>query len=298
MDYLYSFCLNQPLTGFGRDSCYPWGMEVLYLDQLFAVNALVDYCIVLAAARLAGVPLRRGRYVLAALAGALYAALTVLPGLGWLALLPVKAAAGLLMALIAFGGERQFWRCAALFFGTAALFGGVVYALSVAAGSNGPGAALRHVTWRVLIPTFAVCYAVVVTVFRRRLRAAERAILPASLTICGETLCLRAIRDSGNALRDPVSGRPVAVLHTEALRRVLGALPDDPVAQISALRGHVEGLRLLPYTAVGVPGGMLAVFRPERLIVGGKPEHLLLALSPNPVSADQEYDMLLPYSAQ
>lgn len=113
-------------------------MEVVYLDQLFAVNFLVDYCIVLAAARMADVVLRRGRYLLAALTGAVYAALTMLPGLGWLSLLPVKGAAGLLIALIAFGGERRFWRCAAVFFGTAALFGGAVYALSAASGST-PG---------------------------------------------------------------------------------------------------------------------------------------------------------------
>ena len=85
-------------------------MEVVYLDQVFAVNVLVDYCIVLAAARMSGAVLRRGRYLLAALAGGLYAAMTVLPGLGWMALAPVKAAAGIGMALIAFGGERRFWR--------------------------------------------------------------------------------------------------------------------------------------------------------------------------------------------
>ena len=156
-------------------------MEVVYLDQVFAVNFLVDYCIVLAAARVSDVILRRGRYVLAALAGAVYAALTVLPGFGWLALLPVKAAAGLVMALIAFGSERRFWRCAVIFFGTAALFGGAVFALSAAAGGT-PGQALRHVTGRVLIPTFALCYAVVATVFRARLRSAERGVVAAVLT--------------------------------------------------------------------------------------------------------------------
>ena len=34
-------------------------MEVVYLDQLFAVNVLVDYCIVLAAARMSAAVLRR-----------------------------------------------------------------------------------------------------------------------------------------------------------------------------------------------------------------------------------------------
>ena len=268
-------------------------MEVLYLDQLFAVNFLVDYCIVLAAARVSGVVLRRWRYALAALTGALYAALTVLPGLGWFALLPVKAAAGLMMALIAFGGERRFWRCAAVFFGTAALFGGAVFALSSAAGTS-PGQALRHVTGRVLIPTFALCYAIVATVFRVRLRSADRAVVSAVLTVNGQAHMLRAMRDSGNALRDPATGMRAAVLDIAAMEAVLGSLPREPAALVEHLQGKAEGVRLLPYTAIGVPGGLLAAFRPESLTVAGKAQMLLVALSPTPVSPEGEYDLLLP----
>lgn len=268
-------------------------MEVVYLDQVFAVNFLVDYCIVLAAARVSDVILRRGRYVLAALAGAVYAALTVLPGFGWLALLPVKAAAGLVMALIAFGSERRFWRCAVIFFGTAALFGGAVFALSAAAGGT-PGQALRHVTGRVLIPTFALCYAVVATVFRARLRSAERGAVAAVLTVNGQALTLRAIRDSGNALRDPATGMRAAVVDAKAMESVFGALPRDPTAILECLQGKAEGARLLPYTSVGVPGGLLAAFRPTSLVVAGKSQALLVALSPTPVSAEGEYELLLP----
>ena len=67
-------------------------MEVVYLDQLFAVNWIVDYCIVLAAARVSDLVLRRWRYALAALFGAAYAAASVLPGLAWLAHAPMKLA--------------------------------------------------------------------------------------------------------------------------------------------------------------------------------------------------------------
>ena len=60
-------------------------MDVIYLDSLFGLNLLIDYCLVLVSARVCGVVLRRWRYALAALIGALYAALMVLPGFGWLA---------------------------------------------------------------------------------------------------------------------------------------------------------------------------------------------------------------------
>ena len=83
-------------------------MDVIYLDSLFGLNLLIDYCLVLVSARVCGVVLHRWRYALAALIGALYAALMVLPGFGWLANGMMKLALGAAMALtfpeIAFNG--------------------------------------------------------------------------------------------------------------------------------------------------------------------------------------------------
>ena len=39
-------------------------VTVIYVDTLFLLNALVDYLLLLAAARLAGEPLRRVRFAL------------------------------------------------------------------------------------------------------------------------------------------------------------------------------------------------------------------------------------------
>ena len=58
-------------------------MTVIYIDSVFVLNALMDYLLLLAAARLAGLPLRRGRYLLGALFGGAYAAAVFLPGLGF-----------------------------------------------------------------------------------------------------------------------------------------------------------------------------------------------------------------------
>ena len=112
-------------------------MDVIYLDSLFGLNLLIDYCLVLVSARVCGVVLRRWRYALAALIGALYAALMVLPGFGWLANGMMKIALGAAMALIAFGGEAHWARCAVVFFAVSAAFGGALWAMSISAGAGG-----------------------------------------------------------------------------------------------------------------------------------------------------------------
>ena len=42
---------------------------MVYVDSVFVLNALMDYLLVLCAARLAGIPIRRRRYLLAGLLG-------------------------------------------------------------------------------------------------------------------------------------------------------------------------------------------------------------------------------------
>ena len=125
-------------------------MDVIYLDSLFGLNLLIDYCLVLVSARVCGVVLRRWRYALAALIGALYAALMVLPGFGWLANGMMKLALGAAMALIAFGGEAHLVRCTVVFFAVSAAFGGAVYAASMLAGVSPGSGALVTVSGRVL----------------------------------------------------------------------------------------------------------------------------------------------------
>ena len=112
-------------------------MTVVYLDSVFLFNALIDYLLVLAAARLAGIPLHRGRYAFCGLLGGLYAAAVFLPGCGFLAAVPVKMAAGVLLALVSFGGERHFLRLTMLTFAIACALAGTVRA-GTAGGAEYP----------------------------------------------------------------------------------------------------------------------------------------------------------------
>ena len=270
-------------------------MEVLYLDSLFGLNLLIDYCILLASGQVCGVVLRRWRYALGALVGAVYAALLVLPGFGWLGNTAMKLCLGVAMALIAFGGERQLWRCTAVFFAVSALFGGAVFAASLLAGADPLGGAVVSVSGRVLALSFAVCYAGVSLVFRRQAKKADRTIRPVTVTLGERSVTLRGLRDSGNALHDPVSGRAAAVADRKALQGLFPIpLPEDPVAALAAPERLPGQFRLLPYRAVGVEGGMLLAFRPDRVEVDGRAEDLLIALSPAPLSGKGEFEVILP----
>ena len=124
------------MTISAKPPVYDLSVETIYLDSLFALNAIIDYLLLLCSARAAGAVLHRRRLALAAVLGGFWAVACVLPGLGFLSYAPMKLVPALFMVLIAFGGERRLWRCVVIFLAVSAAFGGAVWAASMLAGTG------------------------------------------------------------------------------------------------------------------------------------------------------------------
>ena len=110
-----------------------------------------------------------------------------------------------------------------------------------------------------------------------------------------------ALRDNGNTLRDPFTGRGVPVVERRVLARLAPELGTEPSADAAALMDRLHGLRpelrtaLLPYRAVGTDGGLLLGLYADRILENGKPVPArLVALSPTPVSDGGGYEALIP----
>lgn len=260
-------------------------MEIIYIDRLFALNFICDYLILLGSARICGVLLRRVRYAFAALFGAVYAVLSVLPGFAFLTLLPIKLASGVLMALIAFAREPKFWRCAAVFFTVSAVFGGTLWALSVQSGGTG-NAVYLPVSMPVLVLSFGIIYAALSLVFRRTAKSTGKAVHTVVIGFCGQSVTLRALYDSGNCLYDPMTGSEVLIAGIEQLAPLLGEGAKD-LSPTELVTLYARKMRLIPYSAVGTQSGLLPAFRPDCLTVDGKTrEDILIAVSSTAVSGD------------
>lgn len=258
-------------------------MTVVYVDSVFVLNALMDYLLLLSTARLAGVPLKRLRYLLAALAGGGYAVAVFLPGCAFLAQTPVKLAFGVVMALIAFGGEEKLLRLTLLLLAVSCAMAGCVLALGLISGGAVPvvnGIFYTDVDVKVLVIAATAAYIVLQVVFRAAARRGMRGeLVPVRICIGGRIVELTALLDTGNTLRDPASGRPVLVAARGSLdgclspqaRRLLssGKSPAELLEPLSRLAPELH-LRLIPYHAVGVQGGLLLMLRSDWAEIGGE----------------------------
>jgi stage II sporulation protein GA (sporulation sigma-E factor processing peptidase) len=272
-------------------------MRVVYADTLFITNFIMNYFLLLATAKICDAPAKRRRLAASAALGGVYAVAAAIPAAGFLENPAVKIAVGVLLALCAFGGRAGFARAALVFFAVSAAAAGAALAASLLGGDI-----LEPINLKILLSSFAVCYAVVTLVFRRAARQ-KGGTVAVTLRLSGRETRLRALLDNGNSLRDPVTGKQVLVaglgdltpLFPRGAREAIAdAVRLGAVRAMEALGDEEVRFRLIPYSSVGVEGGMLLAFRPDAAEVGGeRRDGLLVAISPNSVSDNGTYSALM-----
>lgn len=271
-------------------------MTAVYVDSVFLLNAVMDYLLCLVTARLAGIPLRRKRYLFSALAGGVYAVMVFLPGCEFLSAAPVKLAAGVLIALVAYGGEEAFLRLTLLLFAISCAMAGCVLALGLVTGYAVPvinGIFYTDMNGIVLLISATAIYLVLTVVFRAAAKhSVAGELLPVQISVGGKIAELAALWDTGNGLRDLVDGRPVLILAPGVLDMVLPRnimplltpkrlqFPTELMAPLMAAAPELRP-RLMPYRAVGTTGGLLVSIELEWADINGeRVDRLRAALSP------------------
>ena len=249
-------------------------MKIIYADSVFLLDLTADYFLCLVSARACGLILKRGRYLAAALLGAAYSVAVYLPGMGFLTHPLIMLCIGLLMGLVSYGGEARMIKCCAVFLAMSAAFGGAVWGICLAGGTEKPASG------RTLLLAFAMCYALLSLVTRNIAVIPERARAEVCVTLGGKSARFIALIDSGNGLTDPIDGSPVMVASANALSPLFASpLPSDPIALMTAVPELAGKARLIPFSSVG-GRGMLGAFRPEGVTVSGKKrEKMLVAVS-------------------
>ena len=271
-------------------------VTVVYVDSVFLLNALMDYFLLLAAGRLAGIAPHRLRYVLAAVLGGTYAVAVFLPGGGFLASPMVKLAAGSLVGLVAYGGEPRLLRMLLLFLGVSCGMAGAVLTVGLLAGGGVPmmsGIFYTDVSFRVLLIAATAAYVVLTVVFRASAKhGVQGELLPVKICILGKVQDLTALWDTGNGLRDPVGGESVLVVAGGSIREILPkglrfllgseqlSHPSEMMELLCCAAPELHP-RLLPYRAVGVRSGLLLTIRTDWIEVAGQRyPHGLIGLAP------------------
>lgn len=275
-------------------------MTVIYVDQLFFLNFIANYLILLGTGRITGAVLHRLRIAAGAAVGGIYAILVLLPAAAWTGSWICKLIVGALIVLIAYGGERRLLKNMISFFCASAGLAGLIIAIEwfgKTALSIQIGVLYSDFDLRLLILIFIVCYFLMSLFFRRTGRHTSKETVQLTVCLSSTTIEITALLDSGHTLTDPATNRPVIVANANLFHTCLpdGIDLSDPVESLKRCRDSgMKNVRLIPYRAIGIECGMLLALRAEKVLSSNRNlGNLLIALSPTPVDDGGGHDALI-----
>lgn len=250
----------------------------VYLDLAVILNFLVDFLLLLGTNRLSGFPAAVKRCALASLLGGIYSGACLLTGFRFLSSLLWRTVCLCLMAVIAFGCSRS-----------AVKRGGVFLLLSMALG--GIALSFGRGDFLTLILAAAVVWLLCRVAFGETVGGRE--YVPITLTYGGNSASIFALRDSGNTLRDPISGEQVLIIAGDVAQKLTGLTQSQLRSPLETLAQRpIPGLRLIPYCAVGQTGGMLLALRFENVKIGSRSQSAVVAFAPEGLGRGVEYQAL------
>ena len=234
----------------------------------FAVN----FILILSASRLAGDYLKPIRAAMGALIGSLYAAVCMSPRFYFLDSPWWYGTSLLLISLSAFGIDKSLVRRGLIF-----------SLLRIALDANGRG------TKFYLLYGIILCGIGLLTLWGH---TGQGRFIPVELQYRQKAVKLTALRDTGNLLRDPVTGKPVLIVGADVAAELTGLTWKQLIKPVETI-GSIPGLRLIPYKTVSQSGKMLLALQLPNTKIGGRYDSCVVAFAPEKLDENGKYQALI-----
>lgn len=233
---------------------------------------MVDWLLLLGVNRICDLPFRPVAVTLAAILGALHAGLSMTNGFSFLGGVFWRTVFLCVMGLFAF--DFHIIPTARFVLISTAL-GGVVLSM----GMGQP--------WETLLSAGIL---IVLCFFDRLNGQNKQGRVPVKILTPKGEVSIIALRDTGNCLLDPLTGKQVLVASASVGSKLLGITFDeicDPVSTVARYSGY----RLMPYHTVGNSGLLLAK-NFKNVTIAGKTGNVLIAFAPNEIGAGKGFQAL------
>lgn len=249
----------------------------VYVDAFLVINFLVDFLLLLGTNRLTGFPDNKKRMAMSSLLGALYSGACLLPEFRFLGNTLWRAVSLGLMGMAAFGWNRSAVPRSCVFLLLSLALGGLALSLG---RSDIRGLMLAG------LGIWCLCRLCGQSV------SGARDYLPLEICCGDRRVKLLALRDTGNTLRDPVTGEQVLVVSPAAAARLTGLTQQQLAHPMETLASRcLPGLRLIPYRTVGQSGMMLAM-KFDQVYIDGRRKESVVAFSPENFDRSEAYQAL------
>lgn len=250
----------------------------VYFDLVCIINFIVDFLLLLGTNRLCGYPPGWKRILSAAVLGGIYGGVCLIPRFNFLGNIIWRVIILGIMSVIAFGYSISGLRRGMVFVLLSMALGGI----AIGIGNGG--------LWS-LIASLVGISILCLSGFRNSLGSVS--YVPVELSYGDCHLRLIALKDTGNALKDPITGRSILVVSGEIAQKLTGLTKQQLCSPVNAVsEAMLPGLRLVPYKAIGQSAGLLLAMRLQNVKIGKWQGSSLVAFAPDGLSGEGAYQAL------
>lgn len=289
----------------------------VYLDVVLLENLCMNYIILFATGYIMKIKMKQLRLVASSLLGGIYAVIAYLEILPIYSNFGMKIILSILMVYLAFNSKsiKNLSKQLVIFYLTSFAFGGCAFALLYFIKPqnilmrNGVYVGTYPIKIALLggIIGFIVTY-IGFRVVKTKLHKKDM-IYEIEIRIEEKTLNLKAMLDTGNLLKDPISGMPVVVVEKQQLYSILPAKLLDNIDKLIGGEGEIlldqieeKGIfnrfRMIPFSSVGKQNGLMLGFKADQVILKREEEkqiqkNVIIGIFNQNLSKNNSYSALI-----
>lgn len=255
--------------------------------------------------------MKQGRLILSSIIGSLYAIIIYLKVLSFSSNIIMKIILSISMVWLAFNSKNQkiLAKDILMFYVVSFVFGGcsfaLIYLLDPTKVQMKDGVLVGSYPIKVTLIAGIIAFAFIQIAFKitKNKLSVEDMICDVRIYYENQNIKIKALIDSGNMLKDPVSGYPVIVVEYE---KVLNILSKEMVECINKIQGggvidnYNEGLkiRLIPFSSLGKENGMLVGVKIKKAAISFREkeeiiEDVIVGIYNNKFTKDNKYNALI-----
>jgi stage II sporulation protein GA (sporulation sigma-E factor processing peptidase) len=281
----------------------------VYVDLVFFLNFIMDFLILWATARLAGIKVVYSRIGIAAFLGGVYAVAYIIPVLDFCYSLPAKIIFSCLLLLLAVRPRTiaEFKKAFLYFYAINFTVAGATIASSYLFNTHLTDGSFSYL-WLVAGVVCTVLIGIYGEKYLRKNVIPQLLKFGVELRFNKKSCYGKGFLDTGNGLRDPLTNRPVVVAEYGFLRE---CLPDDLKTAMESSKDDndmldaltrsiwASRLRLIPFSSIGKKNGILVGVRADEILLnlGEKNvlhKNMVVGIYKDQLSPEGNYQMLIP----
>lgn len=289
----------------------------VYLDVVLLENLCMNYIILFATGYLMKIKMKQVRIIGSSMLGGIYAVVAYLEILPIYSSFAMKIILSILMVYLAFSskGIKTLCKQLVIFYLTSFAFGGCAFALLYFIKPqnilirNGVYVGTYPIKIALLggIVGFIVTY-IAFKIVKTKLHKKDM-IYQIQIQIEDKTLNLKAMLDTGNLLKDPISGMPVVVVEKSKLYSILPTKILDNIDKLIGGEGEslldqieekeiLTRFRMIPFSSVGKQNGLMLGFKANQVVIQKEEEkqiqkNIIIGIFNQTLSKNEQYSALI-----